>query len=227
MLRKRKLNLNVLLISTGLFFCGLILPFLFYFTRATHVIYYLKSNSFVLIGTLIISFISLLAAILASNKCFGVAGAYLKALRIAYPNLPYVAHVEGNNQYSVKGIYSPKEYRTSIKNKGLLDSLLSGKVSPPRARGLLNYAICRYSKGRIIAILSFFFAIILLAVWTFLRINNIHVSSGNVDHLICLLLEICGGVLLLSGIRAVFVIISNSKYIQAVKTGYPSLQSRM
>jgi hypothetical protein len=229
MLRKRKNNLVVLLVSAALFFCGLILPFLFYTRRATHVIYYLKSNTFILIGMLIISFISLLAAILASNKYFGVAGAYLKALRIAYPALPCIAYEDGNNHYSIKGVYSPKEYRTNTKNKGLLDSLVSGKVNPPRARGLLNYAICRYSKGRIIAAFSFIFSFLLLAVWAFLKINNIHVSIRIIDYLVYPVLEICGGVLLLSGIRAIFIIVSNYRYIQAVKTGYPSLhlQSEM
>ena len=226
MRRKREINLIVLLVSAVFFFSGLILPFLYYFTKVTHVIYYLKSNSFILIMMLIISLISFLVAIFASNKCFGVAGVYLKALRIAYPDLPYIAYEKGNYQYSIKGIYSPKEYRTSIKNKGLLDSLVSGKVNPPRARGLLNYAICRHSTGRIIAIFSFIFGLILFAVWTYLRINNIHISSGSVKHLVCSILEICGSALLLSGIRAVFVIVSNSKYIRAVKAGYPSFYNR-
>jgi hypothetical protein len=226
MLKKRKINMIILLCGAGLFLFGMVLPVILFnvFDNSPLIRSYMNNTS-IMIGSLIAGFVGLFAAIFSANKCFGVAGSYLKALRIAYPNLPSGISVSysGDYEYNSDYVYNPEEYKANKRNNDLLMDLSLGKISESRAHGLLHYAISGSSLIFKTCIFAFVLAIVLFLARTIIVKYNISILDGSADKQIIFGLQVMWIVLLLSGIRSIYVYRTCQAYIEAINSGYRSL----
>jgi NADH:ubiquinone oxidoreductase subunit 2 (subunit N) len=91
MQKKRKNSMTALLCGAALFFCGLVLPLLIGLIVGMSAFNkFANDNTTLFLALLIMAFAGFFICVFAANKCFGVAGVYLKALRTSYPNLTYL-----------------------------------------------------------------------------------------------------------------------------------------
>lgn len=222
MRKKYKINLIVTICGAALFFLGIIFPLILMAAGGEIVATFADNHISIFVGFLIAGFIGLLAALFSMNKCFGVAGTYLKALKIAYKNLPDVIVGRGDNSYAIMGEYNPKEYSVNRRDKALLESIRTSMIDQTRVRGLLNYAISNRSQNRSMTIFSLIFGILMLSGWAYLNTYSIQVLDGSADRFISMLLLICGIIVLLSCIRLAFSLKTNCAYIEAIEEGYQS-----
>lgn len=215
MRRKRKINLTVLcsalilLLTTGAVLLRWVQVFLD------------RNNDNLLIAMSIFCFICVLVAALAANKCFVVAGIYLKALKIAYPNLPsQLSHSTDYDTFSVTGRYNKANYNTNKTDHVLLEQLAAGEINDVRARGLLHYAICRYDTLRWKAILAAFLCLISLIARVQLS-PYLDTMDVNEIQSIALWLNVFPILTLSVSMLNLYLLRVNAAYRKAIETGYP------
>ena len=104
MLRKRKINLPIFICGVAIFPLCLLEIFLSRTAGASILPDFAHKYSFLIY----IGFGGLMIGLLAANKYFGIAGAYLKALRAAYPDLPERKPIK-NYGYHIIDEYYPND----------------------------------------------------------------------------------------------------------------------
>jgi hypothetical protein len=220
--KSRKANLIAMLSFLGLLLVQLILFPVLYLFKVPGIVFYMDNFRLAIPLMVLIGFGSLIACLAAVAGYFGNAGTYYKALRIAYPNLPEVEPANNDEKYTITGgAYIPENYRTDKRDHTLLEKLASGEVAQSRAKGLLNYAIygCSQSRSYIIFVVIFS-AVLLIGSLVILYIPTFNESEIGSFIQIYLIL---GALILASSIRWILSFRSNNAYIDAIKTGYPSL----